>query len=129
MPTLNTSLPPIEAGIDPYVFYLQGPTADVHVRERPEAYGELPKADETLVLDPRFYGLGPVNYLETSLPAFSWLAPEDYFAETPETVFRSDQVTAEAVSLASRAVIEITDEQAQQLLRFQQQRGRGSRQQ
>lgn len=126
MPTLNTSLLSIDPGIDPYVFYLQGPTADAHVRGRPEAYEELPRVNETLVLDPRFYGLAPANHLETSLPAFSsWLAPEDYFAETPETVFRSDQVTAEAVSLASHPVIEITDEQAQQLLQFQQRRASG----
>jgi hypothetical protein len=64
--------------------------------------------------------------METNLPTVSsWLAPEDYLGETPETVFRSDQVTAEAVSLACRPVIEITDEQAQQFLRFQRRRASG----
>ncbi len=45
-------------------------------------------------------------------------------AETEETVLQSDEVAREAISFASQpVVIQVTDEQAEQLLRFH---GRGS---
>lgn len=129
MPALNSasSLVPIDSGIDTHAYYLQGPTAAYgHLQAGPDAYQELPRVSETLVLDQFVYGVGLANQEKTSFRVFGdWLAPEGDFIETSETVFQSDQVSAEAVSRASHPVIEITDEQAEQLLRFRERRALG----
>ncbi|HEY2537382.1 MAG TPA: hypothetical protein VGI24_10415 [Solirubrobacteraceae bacterium] len=108
MQTTLGSLPSVEKIDIRYAFLLKG-------RRPSHKELELPLGDETWAVA---FDRGPLsNDFEVSPLMSGWSAPEPQLMETPETVFMSDRVTAEAVSRAARPVIEITDEQAEQLQR------------
>jgi hypothetical protein len=106
MQTTPGSLPSVEKIDIRYAFLLKG-------RQPSHEEFELPLGDEAWAVA---FDRGPLsNDFEISPLMSGWSAPEPQLTETPETVFMSDQVTAEAVSRAARPVIKITDEQAEQL--------------